>query len=157
MKTLLEKRTVEGVEIGGCQLGQFDRTQRWHDTNIDDRAVADHGRWSPVLGLQVKHPLFEEIGHRPSGSQVHAVLDLSGQLVSGSLGEPLAPLDSLVDVAIAASSRVAASRHPDLPLVGPLLANASGHEICLTRLWQLWPRLWPAAILTQSTGTNNCL
>jgi hypothetical protein len=81
----------------------------------------------------MEHPFLEEIGHFPGG-QVHAVLDLGGQLVGRPLGDPLAPLDRLVDISVATGPRVAPSRHPDLPPVGPLLADAPGNEISLTGL-----------------------
>ena len=128
-----ELRAVEGVEVGGVQLGDFDPAESGNDSLVDGRPVTDHRRGRSPQGLQVEHPLLQQVRHRAALGGLEAAVDLGGQLIGCLLGSPLTARDGPVDVAVPARTWVAASRNPHLPSVWGRLTDASGHGPSLPR------------------------
>ena len=155
LEPALEEPGIEGVELGRRQLGDHDVAENRHDVDPDGGPVAHQRGRRAALDLQVRHPLLEQLGHGLPPEADVAPFDGPCQLRRRLLGDALATLDRLRDVAVSTGRRIAAGGHPHLPHVRSPLTEASGHTRSATRGRGLWTDYGQAARDTRTIRDRN--
>lgn len=143
-ETGLGELAVEAVEVGGTHLVDRERSQMGFDVGADGRAIASHRPGRTPLGLDVGHPLVEQLGDGvPAGlGAVAPSLDLGDQGSGRPLRIPLRSVHPLGGVLVLARGRVTAERNPDLPVVVATGPDAPPHGKNATRFMAvLWSSL----------------